>query len=188
MKQTQAVPKIIIEKGLLITVNAQKVAKVMQKVGVTEQDIQNTTILFETRKRFATNGMHWPAWFGKRFFFLKPKYGVVKGDVIRITVNKYFGTRSNLSLAKTIAHESVHAAQANRWSMLMWIGHGIILSSTILGVVFGYQLGPWPVVLAIIGGLDGYAIGYQLAPHEHQARTITVGLEDKELEKCVANR
>ncbi len=186
MKQLNVEPQIIVASGITLKPNSKAIAKTMRKAGVTDKDIRTTTIMFESNKRFVTNGMHWPAWFGSRFFHLRPKYGQVQGDVIRITVNKYFGSRSKISIAKTIAHESVHVAQANRWSMLMWIGHGVILSLTILGVVFGYQLGPWSILLAIIGGIDGYALGYQLAPHEHQARTVVSSLDDNDLKKMVS--
>lgn len=182
------VPRVVIATDAGIVVDAAAIAKVMSQLGVASADIARTTLYIESRKRFVTNGVHYPFWLAKIRFRSHPEVGVVTGDVLTITCNKYFGRRSAKVIAKTIAHESVHLAQASQRSILPLLGHATIWSMIVLGVILGYQLNVGRPVLMVLGGLYGYALGYTLAPHEHQARSIASSLGDKELEKFIVRR
>ena len=151
-------------------------AATMSELGVSDEAIRQTTVLLDGKNHVTFRGVAFPdslSWLAKRKF---PEHtDDIDGPVIRLSAQFRGRPRSATDMNRTLVHEVEHLAQYDRRDMNVAIGRFAIYGGMILGAIAGNVLArerriPTRALATIGGAIIGKQIGYQVAPHEHQAR------------------
>lgn len=167
-------PKIVTSPGLedKLAVDAAAVGEAMTALGISSETIHATSILADDTSRITTRGMTFPGWLGR---LRHPQLRHSRGPVVRISTVIRGAEVSEEDMNKTLEHELEHVAQAERKDPKMLLGFAAIVGLGIAGGIVGNRLSrkrgrATRVAATVVGAALGQQIGYQLAPHERQAR------------------
>ncbi|HEY5139868.1 MAG TPA: hypothetical protein VIJ25_11210 [Methylococcales bacterium] len=157
-----------------LAVDPEVVGRTMQELGSSPEAIENTTIYTDSVNRLTTRGMTYPSWLGRLRHITNPDIRDSKGLIVRLSSVVGGKERDEESMDHTLVHELEHVAQMERGDRRLVVGHLGTLGLAAVGVIVGSRLGRGRVSkigLALLGGLIGQQVGYQIAPHERQARS-----------------
>lgn len=169
--ETQAEPRVIYGEGvdLAIDVDRAQLAQTMQKLGISEQGINNTTTYIDPNNRFLVFGTHYPNKLGRLRFRSNSEIQKAKGDIIRLSTIVRGKPLTQEQINRALVHELEHVAQQDRHDRKLTAGHLAIYGLAAVGAMIGSRYG-YPVGSGLVGFGAGHQLGYLLAPHERQAR------------------
>ena len=157
------------------SIDPSVVGQTMQELGVSSETIDKTIIFVDPANRLATNGITYPNRLGRLRHIANPDLRNAKGPIVRLSTRVRGADRSVEDMNVTLTHELEHVAQMDRRDTGLRIGHAAIWGLATLGAVVGYHMGHSKasrIGLGISGMLIGHQIGYKIAPHERQARSV----------------
>lgn len=158
-----------------LTVDAEAVGETMRELGISPETIEKTTVYVDSVDRLTTRGMTYPGRLGRLRHITNPDIRNSQGPIVRLSSVVGGKERAEAAMNHTLVHELEHVRQMDKMDKRLFVGHLGIVGITAAGVLAGNMLGRGmfsKVVLAVLGGLIGQQIGYQLAPHERQARAV----------------
>lgn len=166
-------PSIVVESRS-VEVDPVELRRTMQGIGISEAGIGQTAIVVDGKNRTSYNGSQAPKWVDRLTHGVHP-YNQGKGTVIRLGTKVRGKNRSLEDINDTLVHELEHTVQYDKRDKSLLIGNMLIYGGSFalaaLVDVLARKAGVKHRSLASVGGFVlGNRIGYQLAPHENQAR------------------
>ena len=158
------------------SVNAVELSNVMAELGISDETIEQTTVIVDGKSRLGIKGY---AMAGSRLAIARRRFpehaDVINGPVVRLSTTMRGKPRPPGAINKTLVHEAEHIAQFERQDPNVTFGRIAIYGCLIAGAAAGNLLtrhqNPFIRAAATFGGaVIGKEIGYRTAPSENQAR------------------
>lgn len=171
----EALPPVIADEASekAYAPDAVEAAKTLRAAGV--EHVAEHALDVSNKRRF-NGGATAPKWLDR---FRHPRSEINHGPGTVMHVHTATRLRPEARTAEALnelyAHEARHAAQIEKrdWRLAVGLGGMAVLAAA--GAAIGNRLGakagmPARLALTALGGLVGYKVGYQVAPHERDAR------------------
>jgi hypothetical protein len=174
--ETNPTPRITIDSAAKAqgwTVDEAGLGRHMaEDYGISPEGIERTTVVLSGKNHFSYKGSETPGMLDRGL------RGVTRendgaNSIVRITTTLRGVQRSPDDINATLSHEMEHTAQGDRKDKNQLIGNIAIWGLATAGAIIGSRASKHPtgrVAGVLIGGIVGQLIGYQVAPHENQAR------------------
>lgn len=179
IEQTHLQPKLFVPESVnrSLHIDVLPIVQTLQDRGTSPEGITSTSVVFDAKDRFSYRGSQTPKLID-RLLHGKSEANEGRGSVIRVGTQFRGRERTPVEINQTLDHELEHVAQADRGDVAPVIGNLAIWGGLIGGAIVANRaitkrttrLAP-RIAATVIGGLIGNRVGYQLAPHERQARS-----------------
>lgn len=179
--QEEIIPTIVQSDGVDpgVSVDPLSMAEVMSELSISDEAIQDTTVILDPKNRFLNRGTHYPNRVGRLRFWSNQEVQKADGDIIRLSTKIRGKDVPEDSLNRTLVHEFVHCAQQERHDKKLTEGHVALYGLAAAGLLVGNRIisgsgkkGVAKTLGTLMAGYVGYQAGYMVAPHERQAREI----------------
>jgi hypothetical protein len=174
MTETNVHPPMHIVESTTMAIDTDALTQLTQDLSITPQVAAQTSVLIEERSNELYKGSHLPKWLDRTLHGRQP-YNEGEGSVVRIAGRHHGQDLTAEEMNRTLVHEMEHVSQHDRKDVSMRAGNAIIWGLAAAGAVAGHEASKnrgkfMRLVLPLGLAAVSQRIGYQLAPHEREAR------------------